>query len=79
MSAQTVLDEALHLPPDQRLVLAERLWASVQESVVPDPPEPDWQIAELARRLQAHDRGDLETVAHEELLAEIEREETGAR
>jgi putative addiction module component (TIGR02574 family) len=79
MSVQTVLDEALHLPPDQRLVLAERLWASVQESVALDPPEPDWQIAELAHRLQAHDRGELDIVAHEDVMVEIEREETRAR
>jgi putative addiction module component (TIGR02574 family) len=71
MSAQAVLEEALHLSPDQRLALAERLWESVHESVAQSRPEPDWQLTELKRRMDAHERGELETISHEEVLAEL--------
>ena len=79
MSAQAVLDEALHLPAEQRLALAERLWESVAESHPHNRSEPDWQVAELSRRMGAHERGELELVSHEEVMAEIEREEAAGR
>lgn len=46
------------LTPAERILLAEQLWDSVADSQ-DAPPLTDAQRAELQRRLEASDRGDL--------------------
>lgn len=62
--------QALALSPDQRALLADELLDSVQES--PEEVEAAW-AEELERRLQAYERGELQTETYEEVQARIDK------
>ena len=63
----------LSLPKDERARLAERLIASLDE----DPEiEAAW-AAEIRRRLDAIDRGEVDMIPAEDVLAEARRRVTG--
>jgi putative addiction module component (TIGR02574 family) len=64
---QDILRAASNLATEERLQLIETLW----ETLSPDHwpvPSPDWQ-AEIQRRSEALDRGEMETQSWEEVRA----------
>ena len=69
---ESVMQDALVLPPDQRLMLADMLWSSVEE--VPDPDaEAAWH-EEILARIECYDAGLIEAIPGEEVFAELRRE-----
>ena len=74
-NAEKILQEALNLPPQDRAEVLERLLATFQ-----DPPDPEidklW-AQEAEDRIDAYDRGELESVSAEEVFARIERHGRG--
>ena len=69
-TAEELEREALSLDVTTRARLAQRLLASLDE-LSPAEAEALW-AEEAERRLAAYDRGELEAVASEEVLAEAE-------
>jgi putative addiction module component (TIGR02574 family) len=67
--AQRLEAAALALPRSERARLAERLIASLDENA---EVEDAW-AAEIKRRLDAIDRGEVELVPAEEVIAEARR------
>lgn len=68
---EQIADRAMHLSPEDRLALAERLWASV------DAPEQSaigrvW-ADEIERRIDDLESGKVKPVPAEEVFARIER------
>jgi hypothetical protein len=73
MNAQVMdlLEEAKKLTPDQRIELADLLYA---DTVTPDP---EWEAAwakEAQSRIEAYRRGEIEAVDADEMHAQIEAE-----
>ena len=69
MSQEQVYAAAMALPPESRIQLAELLYDSVDETVVPEvDPE---LLAELDRRVAAYDRGEMKTYTHEEVFGNL--------
>jgi len=67
----TIIQDALVLPPDQRLMLADMLWCSVDE--VPDPgAEAAWH-EEILARIECYDAGLVEAIPGEEVFEELRR------
>ena len=69
--SQSIFDQALALPFDERAELAERLWASLENMSPAEGPaevEADW-IAVAERRMAEMDAGTAQTVSGEEVLA----------
>jgi len=67
---ESVEAAAMQLSPEERLLLAERLVASV-------PPDPEVEAAwdaEIARRIEQYQRGELEPLPGPETLAQIKAE-----
>ena len=54
MSARSILEEILSLPPDQRLKLVEDIWESLAASPA-DVPVPEWHRELLDERLSDED------------------------
>lgn len=67
-NSEQILKDALALPPQERAALLERLLISFQSS--PDPNLEELWLREAEERLEAYDRGELETVPMEEVLSE---------
>ena len=70
-SVETIVAEAVQLPPDQRLTLAHRILSSIE----PEPcTETDaaWD-AEIGRRITRYDAGGVETMPAAEMFAELDR------
>ncbi|MGH9932834.1 MAG: addiction module protein [Pyrinomonadaceae bacterium] len=64
-------NDALTLPPDQRLALARRLLDSVD--LEPEPgAEAAWE-AEIARRIARFDAGESKAIPASEVLARLRR------
>ena len=64
-------NEALTLPPDQRLALARRLLDSVD--LEPEPgAEAAWE-AEIARRIARFDAGESKAIPASEVLARLRK------
>lgn len=62
-AGQKLLEAALELPEDERVALAERLLASVD-----DAPEADQELlAEIGRRVAAYRSGAERAYSHEEV------------
>lgn len=64
-------DRGRSLPPDDRSRLVELLLESLQEPP-PSDIEAAWE-AEIVRRVQAHQRGELETHSADDVFAEARR------
>jgi putative addiction module component (TIGR02574 family) len=66
---ETLFSEAMTLPDDSRLRLAERLFSTIKE----EPALEAEQLQEVARRVQDVRSGQVETLPGEEVFREIER------
>jgi putative addiction module component (TIGR02574 family) len=72
MGKQELVAEILSLPVEDRLDLAEAIWASI--SAAPDAlPLTDWQKEELDRRLAEMDADPQGGLTMEEVFAAIRR------
>jgi putative addiction module component (TIGR02574 family) len=60
---------AMSLPPDQRVVLAQQLWESVEGQMDEDQA----LIAEFDRRCAELDSGAVRTFSHEEVMTEARK------
>ncbi|HYH78754.1 MAG TPA: addiction module protein [Longimicrobium sp.] len=62
--------EALALPSNERAALAYRLIVSLDEGTEDDPTEVElaWE-AEIHQRLEAHRRGDVQTISSADVFA----------
>ena len=70
-TVDTLAHDALVLPPDQRLALAQRLLDSVD--LEPDPgAEAAWQ-AEIADRIARFDAGEVQPIPAAEVFARLRR------
>ena len=63
--------DALVLPPDQRVALAHRLLSSVEPDLDPDA-EAAWE-REIARRIAESDAGDVTPIPAAEVFARLRR------
>ncbi len=70
-SIDTLVSEAMHLPPDQRLTLAHRILSSVEP---PASSEIDtaWD-AEIRERIARYDVGGVKSIPAAEVFAEADR------
>lgn len=76
MSRDDVLKQALSLSADDRAILAGRLLDSLQSGA--DPAiESEW-AAEIDRRISAYDRGEIDSISAEELLARLRQRRKSA-
>jgi putative addiction module component (TIGR02574 family) len=73
-AANTLLQQALGLSPEDRIEVAEQLYQSFGDDLLPDDPE---FHAELNRRLESIENGSAVLIpwkeAREEIRAELER------
>lgn len=70
-SVETIVAEAVRLPPDQRLTLAHKILSSVE----PEPsPETDaaWD-REIRERIARYDAGEVQAIPAAEVFAELDR------
>ncbi|HET7611408.1 MAG TPA: addiction module protein [Rhodanobacteraceae bacterium] len=65
-SAKSLIDQALKLKASERAAVAERLLASLD---VPDPAIDAAWAHEANARVEAHDRGEIESVPAEDVFA----------
>lgn len=65
-SLDHVTTQAMALPPEQRIVLAERLWTSVE-----GPLEDDEILAEIERREAEVASGAVQPIPFEQAMREI--------
>ena len=72
---EKILQDALNLPPQDRAEVLERLMATFQEP--PDSELDKLWAQEAEDRIDAYDRGELESVSAEEVFARIERQRRG--
>jgi putative addiction module component (TIGR02574 family) len=70
MDAKRIIDAALRLPPEVRAALAGDLLASLDDGESEAGRDAEWS-AELQMRLQAYERGDVETMPAEDVLAQL--------
>jgi putative addiction module component (TIGR02574 family) len=70
-SVETIVAEAVLLPPDQRLTLAHRILSSV-EPVRSSETDVAWD-AEISRRIARYDAGEAQTIPAQEVFAEVDR------
>ncbi len=64
---ETITAEALKLNPEEQANLVERLVANIEGAI---PMHPEWE-AEIARRVADLDAGRVETLAGEQVFAEM--------
>ena len=64
-NAEKILQEALNLPPQDRAEVLERLLATFQEA--PDPELDKLWALEAEDRLDAYERGELDSVSADEV------------
>jgi putative addiction module component (TIGR02574 family) len=55
-------DEILSLPPEEKIALAEELWSSVEEELLPDSNE---EILFAEQRLKMHEENPVEGMSLE--------------
>lgn len=70
-SIDTLVEEALHLPEDQRLTLASRMLSSVEPPFIPEV-ELAWN-EEIRKRIARFDAGETTAIPAGEVFDEIER------
>ena len=68
-SVDTIAAEAVLLPADQRLALAQRILSSVEP---PGSAETEWD-AEIRDRIGRYDAGGVKSVPAAEAFAEVDR------
>jgi putative addiction module component (TIGR02574 family) len=68
-TTQTILREALALPPLERAEFADALLSSLDR---PDPAIDAMWAAEAEERIKAFDAGDIKAVYADEVLAELD-------
>ena len=71
-NSEQILQQALSLPIEERAELIEQLLATFDAP--PDPVLDQLWANEAHDRLDAYDRGELETVSEHEVFDEIERD-----
>jgi putative addiction module component (TIGR02574 family) len=72
MGKQELVAQILSMPVEERMEIAEAIWASI--SAVPDAlPLTDWQKQELDRRLEEMDADPDGGLTMEEVFAAIRR------
>jgi putative addiction module component (TIGR02574 family) len=70
-STETVLREALQLPPDERAALVEGLVASLDK---PDPALDSLWLKESENRMAAYRSGEIDSVDAEQVFSELGKE-----
>lgn len=70
-SVETLAEEAMQLPPDQRLTLAHRILSSV-EPAVSSELEAVWDM-EISARIARYDGGETKGIPASEVFAELDR------
>jgi putative addiction module component (TIGR02574 family) len=70
MDVKRVFDEALRLPSDVRAALARELLASLEDQKVDPDREALW-AAEIRRRLDAYERGEVTALSADDMLARL--------
>jgi putative addiction module component (TIGR02574 family) len=70
-TVETLIAEAIQLPPDQRLTLAHRILSSVEPSPSAEM-EAAWD-SEIRTRIARYDAGGVEAVPASEVFAELDR------
>lgn len=69
MSIEDIFQKALSLPDSERLLLAERIFGSL-EHLSDDEVTADWE-AEVGRRLTTIDEGHVELIEHDDALLQM--------
>jgi putative addiction module component (TIGR02574 family) len=74
MSIEQIAAEALRLPPEQRALLAESLWESLDDPYkLPAELDDVHALALALERDQELETGKVQPVSHEELMARLRR------
>lgn len=74
MSIEQIASEALRLPPEQRARLAESLWESLEDPFkVPAAMDDAAALALAVERDREVEKGLVQPVSHEELMARLRR------
>ena len=72
---QSVLDELLKLPLDQRVAIAQALWASIDDSAKqPQIEDEEAFMEELMRRDAEMESGEVTPMTHEELMTAVRKD-----
>ena len=69
-NAEKIIQEALNLPPQERAAVLERLLETFHQP--PDPELDRLWAQEAEDRIDAYERGELESVPAEEVFARID-------
>ena len=69
VTLETLSEDALVLPPDQRVALAHRLLASVESESAPEA-ESAWE-SEIQRRIARFDQGQSQAIPAGEVFAKL--------
>ncbi len=72
MTAEQILDSALNLPDDQRAMIAERLFQSLDQETFTEDVADAWR-GEIQRRLEQVQSGSVKGRPWEEVRAELDR------
>ena len=67
VTIEQIQAEAMKLPAEERAELADRLWASLEPQAEIDAA---WD-AEIERRVRQLEAGEVETIPHETVIAEL--------
>lgn len=70
VEAKKILEQALHLSQQERAIVADGILLSLDS---PDPAIDELWAKEVEARIDAAERGELETVSAEEVFAKYER------
>lgn len=69
--ARRILEQALALPPEVRVELAEKLYMSMATDA--EPPLSEAWRKEIESRIAAYERGEVEMIPAEEVFAELRK------
>jgi putative addiction module component (TIGR02574 family) len=72
MRAEPLFEEACRLPKELRIELAGLLWDSISDDDYIAAIHPSWK-EEIRRRIEAHERGEVEFFDHEEVIDRIRK------
>ena len=70
-TVESLAKEAIELPPDQRLTLAQRILASVEPNETP-AIDAAWE-AEILERIRRYDAGESKGISASEVFADLNR------
>lgn len=68
-SIDTLVNQAMHLPPDQRLTLAHRIMCSIEPVTSPEV-ETAWDT-EITERIERYDSGTVKSIPASEVFSEL--------